>query len=292
MSPPTTDHRMTRARDAQAARVELVAQRIGSQSRLVPRLAIVLGSGLGEFASQVERAELLPYASIDEWPKATAIGHAGNLVLGHFAGVPVAILQGRLHLYEGHSRDDVELPVRVLDRLGVRGWFISNAAGGLHPQFRRGELMGISGHLDLTGRVGGTPEGAASSGLGWQRTNSPYDSHWLEQLAQAARSLDITLHSGCYAMMSGPSYETRAEYRALRRMGADAVGMSTLPETRCAASLGHRVLALSVITNEAKPDAAKRNDAEDVLDASRHAAKAVGKLLEAWIRFATEGPPS
>lgn len=271
---------------ALAGRVERVARRIEARTALRPQLAIVLGSGLGEFAARVAEAQVLPYASIEEWPRATAIGHAGNLVLGHFANIPVAVLQGRLHLYEGHQQADVELPVRVLDRLGVRGWFISNAAGGLNPRYRRGELMALNGHIDLTGRVGGAPLGPSLTGLGWQRAPSPYDARWLERLAAAARHHDITLHQGCYAMMSGPSYETRAEYRALRRLAADAVGMSTIPEARGAASLGHQVLALSVITNEAKPDAQARNDAEEVLDVARHAAQAVGTLLEAWLRFA------
>jgi len=273
-------------------RCERASRFLAERLHLTPRLGIVLGSGLGGLAERVERKRCFSYERIPGWPRATAIGHAGQLIVGHLAGVPVAVLQGRLHPYEGHTLDEVTLPIRVLCGLGVAGWVLSNAAGGLNPGFRRGELMAIDGHLDLTAAIGSdrrsrpaaeTPRSFDSrSYLG--RLPSPYHEPWLERLQRCARLEQVSLHRGTYAFVTGPTYETRAEYRAFRRMGADAVGMSTIPEVRQAARCGTPVLAISVITNEAKPDAPIRNDAADVLATARQAEQGLQRLLDAWLR--------
>lgn len=275
-------------------RVAAASRHLARQLPFVPRLGIVLGSGLGGLAGRVAAAAIYPYDDLPGWPRATAIGHAGNLIVGHLAGVPVAVLQGRLHAYEGHSLAEIELPIRVLSGLGVGGWVLSNAAGGLNPRFRRGELMAIDGHLDLTFGIGRTSEACggrvrfggdadAARRAGASRLDAPYFTPWLDALRHCARREDVVLHQGTYAVVSGPTYETRAEYRAFRRLGADAVGMSTIPEVRCAAAAGLPVLAISVITNEAKPDAPIRNDAEEVLSTARGAEAGLERLIEAWL---------
>jgi len=275
-------------------RVAAASRHLAQRLPFVPRLGIVLGSGLGGLAGRVAAETVFPYDDLPGWPRATAIGHAGNLIVGHLAGVPVAVLQGRLHAYEGHSLAEIELPIRVLSGLGVGGWVLSNAAGGLNPRFRRGELMAIDGHLDLTFGIGRTSEACggrrpfaadadAARRAGAARLDAPYFTPWLDALRHCARREDVVLHQGTYAVVSGPTYETRAEYRAFRRMGADAVGMSTIPEVRCAAAAGLPVLAISVITNEAKPDAPIRNDAEEVLSTARGAEAGLERLIEAWL---------
>lgn len=253
------------------------------------RMGIVLGSGLGGLVDLIDVRQVFTYEEIPGWPEATALGHAGNLVLGRLGGVEVAALQGRLHLYEGHTREAATRPIAVLSQLGATGWVISNAAGGLHPNFRCGDLMAITGHLDLSFQVGRRrsleePWDPAGGMIQPGRTaGSCYDPQWIELLQQHARRNDVVMHQGCYAMVSGPNYETRAEYRAFRKLGADAVGMSTVPEVCRARRLGARVLGISVITNEAKPDAPIENDADDVIAVAHGAEDRLKKLLLSWI---------
>ena len=256
-----------------------------------PTLGLILGSGLGGVGDQILDGESIPYSAIPHWPSSTAIGHAGNLLVGRIAGVQVAALQGRFHLYEGHTWESIAHMLTSLSACGTKGWVVSNAAGGVHPDFRCGDLMLLSGHLNLMS--GGCQRQAVSKPGDAQRRQGsrlePYASEWREDWKRLARSLDVRMHEGVYAGVTGPNYETRAEYRAFRRMGADAVGMSTVPEVCAIQSLDLPVLGVSVITNEARPDAPTKNDAQDVIEQAQRAERDLQEILERWIaqRFAT-----
>lgn len=281
----------------QGSEVEQAIRYLAARVQSPIRMGIVLGSGLGGLVDLIDVRQVFKYDEIPGWPSATALGHAGNLVLGRLAGIEVAALQGRLHLYEGHSREAATRPIAVLSELGATGWVISNAAGGLHPNFRCGDLMAINGHLDLSFQVGRRTEleeawePAGGLILPGRTSGSCYDRDWSEQFAQQARRNNVVLHQGCYAMVSGPNYETRAEYRAFRKLGADAVGMSTVPEVCRARRLGARVLGISVITNEAKPDAPIKNDADDVIAVAHGAEDRLKTLLMSWMESLPASDP-
>lgn len=268
-------------------RADVMAAWLQERMTIQPQVGLILGSGLGNLGTRIEDAERFPFGDIPDWPVSTAVGHEGNLILGHLADVPVVALQGRIHLYEGYSWGDVVRPVKVLARLGIRGLVVSNAAGGLNPQFRCGDLMLISGHLNLMFRAA-SADGAKHAGvpgaLGQARGKGLYHEEWMGQWERLARRENVVLHRGVYAGVSGPNYETRAEYRAFRRLGADAVGMSTVPEVCAAATHGFPVLGISVVTNEAKPDAPTINDANDVIAEAQAAEGRLQRLLHLWLQ--------
>jgi purine-nucleoside phosphorylase len=265
-----------------AAMVEWISERVGIR----PRIGLILGSGLGHLGSRIEDAQAFSYRDIPYWPISTAIGHAGNLIFGRLAEVPVVALQGRIHLYEGYGWDEVGRPVDVLARLGIEGLVVSNAAGGLNPLYRCGDLMLIDGHLNLMFHAG-HPRRERKETASWARRQSsqrpPYREAWVQQWATLARRHNVVLHRGVYAGVSGPNYETRAEYRAFRRLGADAVGMSTIPEVCAAAAHDLPVLGVSVITNEARPDAPTINDADHVIVQAQAAEVRLQRLLQDWL---------
>lgn len=214
-----------------------------------PRLGLVLGSGLGQLGDEVAAATVLRYEEIAGLTATTVSSHAGRLVLGELAGQLVAVLQGRLHLYEGHAPAQVVLPVLLLWQLGVTGIILTNAAGGINPAFGEGALMLIADHLNLTGQnplIG--PEDTRLGTHFVDMTNA-YDPAWRAAARRVGAAAGLTLHEGVYAGLAGPSFETPAEIRALARLGADAVGMSTVLETIMARAVGLRVLGLSCITN-------------------------------------------
>ncbi|MBV9120608.1 MAG: purine-nucleoside phosphorylase [Chloroflexi bacterium] len=217
-----------------------------------PQVGIILGSGLGRLAERIEGAEPVSYSDIAGFPRSAVEGHANRLILGHLSGLEVAAMQGRVHFYEGFSASDTAFPVRVLHQLGVRTLIVSNAAGGLDPGFVAGDLMLITDHIFLPGMAGNSPlRGPNDERLGPRFPNmtDAYDGR-LREVAQAcAAKLDIPLRSGVYAMVAGPSYETPAECRFLRTIGANAVGMSTCAEVVVARHLNMRVLGISLITN-------------------------------------------
>ena len=233
------------------------ADHIRSKTPIQPRLAIILGSGLGNFASQVENATTIPYAEIPHFPQSTVVGHSGKLVLGTIAGVPIAVMQGRVHAYEGYPMTQVTFPTRVLGLLGVRQLIVTNAAGGINTRFGQGAIVAISDHINLTGtnaalgpnepRFGILP----TTGQRFFDMSTAY-SPALRKLAiaEAARQ-SWTLNEGIYLAVLGPSYETPAEIRAFRTLGADLVGMSTVHEVIIARHMGLEVLGLSVVTNMA-----------------------------------------
>ena len=214
-----------------------------------PRLGLVLGSGLGRLGDQVDDAVAIPYDAIPGLVPATVSSHAGRLVLGRLEGQPVAVLQGRVHLYEGHPAGQVVLPVLLLWQLGVEGLILTNAAGGINPAFGEGALMVIGDHINLTGH--NPLIGAEDTRLSQRFVDlsSAYDPAWRALAHRVAAAADITLHEGVYLGLTGPSFETPAEIRMAARLGADAVGMSTVMETIMARAVGRRVLGLSCITN-------------------------------------------
>ncbi len=252
---------------------------VRARTALRPEVAVVLGSGLGGLADEVERAVGISTEEIPGYPVSTVAGHAGRLVLGTIAGRPVLVLQGRVHLYEGHPAEAVTFPVRLAHALGARRLLLTNAAGGVNPAFGPGTLMLIADHLSFAsaGTMLGDEPGA---GVHPRFRGSPYDKKWRADAARVALSLRIAYRTGTYLWTAGPSYETPAEIRFFRRLGADAVGMSTAPEAVQAAALGLRVLGLSTITNAAAGLSAAPLDHAEVLAVGH----AVRERLAAWVR--------
>ena len=227
------------------------AEFIFSQTSLRPRIALVLGSGLGGFADEFAAATKIPYVKIPHFPQSTAIGHAGNLVIGKVGAIPVAGMQGRVHLYEGYSAKEVVFPIRVFARMGIKAVILTNAAGGIKREFVQGRLVVISDHINLQAvnpLIGPNDE---RFGLRFHDMTSAYDRRFREMTVGEGNRLGIGMYEGVYAGLLGPSYETPAEIRYLRAIGADLVGMSTVPEVIAARHSGIRVLGISCVTNAA-----------------------------------------
>jgi len=257
-------------------------QSLGGE-QAAPRIGIILGTGLGRLAQSLNAPIIIPYEKIPGFPRATAESHAGRLILGKLKGVAVAALQGRFHYYEGYSLKQITFPVRVMKRLGCISLIVSNACGGLNPEFHAGDLMALSDHLNL---LPGNPlVGLHDGRLGphFPDMSQPYSKR-LRKLAQShAQALGLTLREGVYAAMTGPSLETRAEYRMLRILGADAIGMSTVPETIVAVQSGLEVLGLSVITDECVPETLKPVDLPTIIKTAEEAEPKLVKLIESII---------
>ena len=250
---------------AQAAEV------IRSQWTGKPRVGIILGTGLGSIAGQIETEATIDYSSIPHFPRSTAIGHAGQLVCGRLEGVPVAAMEGRFHAYEGYSHRQITFPVRVMKALGAELLIVSNACGGLNPQFRLGDIMVIEDHINLM--LGNPLVGPNGDSLGPRFPDMcrPYDQELIDLALEIARRENFAAHKGVYAAVTGPNLETRAEYRFLRTIGTDAVGMSTVPEVLVAVHGGMRVLGLSVVTDMCLPDALKPARIEEIIKVAAEA---------------------
>jgi len=236
---------------SERARIDLAAAAVREKTTRRPHVALILGSGLGSWADTVEDATRIPYAEIPGMPQSRVAGHAGNLVLGEAEGVSVVAMQGRVHLYEGHSPQDAVFGARLMIALGAEQVMITNAAGGIAARFAVGDLMLIEDHLNLTGMSPLIGTNEESLGPRFVDMTTAYDATLRELATEGARALGIELQHGVYAGLLGPSYETPAEIRMLHRMGADAVGMSTVLEVIAARHMGARVLGLSCITNAA-----------------------------------------
>ena len=248
------------------SRATAAAEFVLSGTRLRPRLGLVLGSGLGSFADELENAITIPYTAIPFFPKSTAIGHAGQMVVGSLEGTPVAAMQGRVHLYEGYSAPEVAFPIRVFSRMGIRAVILTNAAGGINLEYQQGALVLIRDHINLQGQNPLVGPHDGRFGLRFPDMTHAYSKE-LRQLAQrAAGRLGMSLNEGVYAAMLGPSYETPAEIRYLRAIGADLVGMSTVPEVIAARHAGIDVLAIACVTNMAAGILDKTVTAEEVLE--------------------------
>ncbi|MEM1055584.1 MAG: purine-nucleoside phosphorylase [Bacteroidota bacterium] len=252
---------------------------VRAHTDLVPDLALVLGSGLGALADDVEDAVILPTSEIPHYPASTVEGHAGRLVLGHLGGRPVLVIQGRVHFYEGHSPRAVTFPVRLAHRLGAKGLLLTNAAGGINRHFEPGTLMLITDHLNLafaSPLSGKLPEAEVR----FPDLSNPYDEQWRKQAGNIALTHEIPYREGVYVWTAGPSYETPAEIRFFERAGADAVGMSTVPEALQAAALGMPTLGISTITNLAAGLQGRPLDHSEVMEVGRM----VRDRLATWVR--------
>ncbi len=232
-------------------RAEAAAKFILAKTKLRPRIGLVLGSGLGAFANEIAGAARIDYKNIPHFPRSTAIGHAGRMVIGKVADVPVAIMQGRVHFYEGYSPQEVIFPMRVMARMGIRAVLLTNAAGGINTNFKQGCLVVLRDHINLQGTnplIGPNDE---HFGERFPDMTQVYWKPYQAAALQDGKRLGIEIAEGVYAALTGPSYETPAEIRYLRTIGADLVGMSTVPEVIAAAHLGIRVLGISCVTNMA-----------------------------------------
>jgi purine-nucleoside phosphorylase len=255
--------------------VEVVLARSGVQ----PSVGVVLGSGLGGFADAVEEPVEIPYTEIPGWPLSTAVGHAGVLVLGRFGGVQVAVLKGRAHLYEGHPPDRVVFGIRVLGRLGVRSLVLTNACGAIDPAVPPGRLVAVSDHLNLQGTSPLVGPNDDSLGPRFPDLTDAYDPDYRRLAHEAAERLGLELGDGVYAAWLGPAFETPAEIRMMRALGADLVGMSTVPEVLAARHMRIRCLALSCVTNAAAGVLPEPIDHEQVLAVGQRAAGDLIALL-------------
>jgi purine-nucleoside phosphorylase len=233
------------------AAAEAAAQFIFERTQLRPRIGLVLGSGLGGFADSLADATRISYSEIPQFPRATAIGHAGQLVIGKAGAVPVAALQGRVHLYEGYSPQQVAFPMRVLGRMGIRAVILTNAAGGINRNYQQGALVLIRDHINLQGSNPLVGTNDDRFGVRFPDMTHAYCQAYREIACQEAGNLGMTVHQGVYAAMLGPSYESPAEIDFLRIMGADLVGMSTVTEVIAARHMGINLLAISCVTNMA-----------------------------------------
>jgi len=247
------------------ARAESAAAFVLSQTQLRPKIGLVLGSGLGAFADDLTDPVRIPYAQIPSFPRSTAIGHAGQLVIGKSGSVPVAVMQGRVHLYEGYSAAEVAFPTRVLGRMGVRALILSNAAGGINTAYGQGALVMLRDHINLQGQNPLTGANDERLGHRFPDMSYTYSKRFREIALDEAKKNSIAPHEGVYAALAGPSYETPAEIRYLRTIGADLVGMSTVPEAIAARHMGIELLAISCVTNMAAGTTDQPLNHEEVL---------------------------
>jgi purine-nucleoside phosphorylase len=268
----------------QLERLTLLEAAVRTRSAIVPRLGIVLGSGLGDLADKLDEPVAVPFAELPGWPAATAPGHVGRLLLGHLEGVPVVLLQGRLHLYEGHDPGLVIQPVLLMDRLGAGTVVLTNASGGVNPVFRAGTLMVIADHLNLTGRTPLLGPNADEIGPRFPDLTEVYSTALRDRLHAAGRAEGVDLAEGIYAGLLGPSYETPAEVRMLRGLGADAVGMSTVLEAIAARWAGLSVCGVSLVTNPGAGYTDEPLTHEEVLAAGAEAGPRLARVLRRFVR--------
>jgi purine-nucleoside phosphorylase len=267
----------------QYTNAQAAVSHIRSKTAIKPTLGIILGSGLGNFASQVENAVVIPYAEIPHFPRSTVEGHSGKLILGTIAGVPVAVMQGRVHAYEGYPLSEVTFPTRVLGLLGCKSLIVTNAAGGINTGYEQGSLVAISDHINLTGSNAALGPNESKFGPRFFDMSTAYSPR-LRAFARAeAAKHNLPLAEGVYLAVLGPSYETPAEIRAFRTLGADLVGMSTVHEVIIAHHMGIEVLGISLVTNMAAGVLDEAIHHEEVMETGRHAEKHFTSLLTALI---------
>lgn len=257
---------------------------INQKSNIKPKIAIILGTGLGRLAEDIKEKEIIPYSDIPNFPTSTVQGHSGNLVLGKLENKEVVAMQGRFHYYEGYNLKEVTFPVRVMKKLGADVIIISNAAGGMNRFFKRGDLMLITDHINLFGDnplIGPNDE---ELGLRFPDMSEAYDRKLVELTLKVALKEKIKLHQGIYVGLTGPTLETPAEYRFLIKIGADAVGMSTVPEVIVANHMGMKVLGISCITDLAINGVIVKTGLEEILKAASKAEPIMTKLVKKVIQ--------
>lgn len=248
-----------------------------------PKFGVILGTGAGELAEAIEAEVEIPYGEVPHFPSSTAIGHKGQFVCGKLAGQDVIAMQGRFHLYEGYPVDQATLPIHVMHAMGVEILFVSNASGGINPNFRSGQIMLIQSHIDLMCRSTPAMAGKTSQHRPLMRSDC-YDAKLIEGAIATALENGFTVQQGIYTAMLGPNYETRAEYRFILKIGGDVAGMSTVPEVNVAGKYGMRVLGMSIVSNVANPDALQATSGQEVIDAASIAAPQLRAIVEAAIR--------
>jgi len=265
---------------------DFLAPNLGSS----PEIGIILGTGLGQFASAMKGAATVAYRDIPHFPVTSVESHAGQLVVGSLAGRPTAVLNGRAHYYEGHSIRDVAFPVRVLRALGVRTLILTSAAGGLNPLYEPADIVLVVDHINLMGENPLVGPNEDSLGPRFPDMSEPYSKDLIQLARETAREDKVSLREGVFAGVAGPNLETRAEYRFLRWAGADLVGMSVVPETIVAVHAGMRVLALSVVTDTCFPDALEPVDVPKILANAAKAEPVLTKLVTRVMKRMPEGP--
>lgn len=257
------------------------------QIKKTPVVGLVLGSGLGGLADEVNNPVILPYKDIPNWPLSTIPGHKGQLVIGDLFGIPAMVMQGRTHYYEGYRMDQITLPIRVMQRMGVGTIILTNAAGAINPEYTPGDVMVLTDHISLIGMTGLNPlRGPNLSEFGerFPDMSQPYDREWIAKSREIAKQNKITLHEGVYVCLSGPSFESPADLRFLRTIGADAVGMSTVPETIIARHGRTRVLAFSGISNKANLDGNTETTHEEVIAAGSIIVPKLTTLIKGFLK--------
>jgi purine-nucleoside phosphorylase len=261
------------------SRVVACVESIRQRSAIQVDTAVILGTGLGDLAEELDSASVVPYRDIPGFPRSTALAHKGRLVCGELVGRPIVMLQGRCHLYEGYAAGELCLPTRVLAALGVKTLVVTNAAGGLNPRYCVGDVMAIDDHICLMGLTNLSPLPAECRERVTRPSARLYDERLIREATAIACQGGFHLQCGVYVGVTGPTYETRAEYRAFRRLGGDCVGMSTIPEVVTAVASGMRVLGLSTVTNVARPDAPQIVSAEEVIEVAATALPKVRSII-------------
>lgn len=260
-------------------KIEEAAETIQQRFTHQPKVAIVLGTGLGGLVDHIEVEASLDYGDIPHFPVSTAVSHRGRLVCGRLGGVPVIAMEGRFHMYEGYPLKQITLPIRVFKRLGAELLVVSNACGGLNPYYQAGDIMVIDDQINLMGDNPLIGINDDRLGVRFPDMCEPYDQQWIERVVTMARRADIPLHRGVFVAVAGPNLETRAEYRFLRMIGADVVGMSTVPETIVAVHCGLKTIGLSVVTDLCLPDALQPANVEEIIATANRAAPNLQRIV-------------
>jgi len=261
-------------------KVDRAVEIIRKKSSLTPETGIILGTGLGGLAQEIENAETVSYEDIPAFPHSTVKSHAGQLVLGTIGGRKVVAMEGRFHCYEGYTLEEVTLPVRVMKALGAGALIVSNASGGMNPGFRKGDLLIIDDHINLMGVNPLIGPNDDELGPRFPDMCAPYDKELIALASKIAAEEKIAAHTGVYVAVTGPNLETRAEYRFLRTIGADVVGMSTVPEVIVAVHAGLRVLGISCITDECFPDSLAPANIEEIIKVATEAEPKLTKIVK------------
>jgi len=264
--------------------IQAAANVIRTFCKRKPSIGIILGTGLGRLAAAIEHSTVIPYAEIPHFPRTTVETHAGELVIGELAGKVVATLSGRFHYYEGYSMQEITFPVRVLKSLGAELLATSGACGGMNPQYRRGDLMVVEDHINLMGDNPLIGPNDDSLGPRYPDMSRPYDPTLMDLSMNAALQMGIRCHTGVYVAVAGPNLETRAEYRFLRAIGADVVGMSVVPEVLVAAHSGMRVLGMAVVTDMCLPDALQPADIGEIIKTANAAERKMTAIVERVVK--------
>ena len=267
--------------------IDDIVSAIKSLAKHQPTIGMILGSGLGGFADSIQNAVKIPYNELPNWPVSTVWGHTGQLVIGELHGKTVLVMQGRIHFYEGYSMSQITMPVRVMKRLGIETMVVTNAAGAINPSFEPGDLMLITDNLNLIGMMGFNPligPNMDEFGVRFPDMSQSYDREYMTLVREIAREKGLLLREGVYAGLSGPSFESPADIRFLHQIGADSVGMSTVPEVIVARHSGMRVLGISGISNKANLDGNTMTTHEEVLQAGALMVPKLETLLSEFLR--------